>query len=195
MCGFGNYDNPYGLMFSLSLYEGIFHSCCLWSMCWIQVWMSWRQRYILYIGIKSSIRREESHMIKILSIGFQEKNSRYGSKSASWLSHELRYDWQGFGACNQMKSSTCTSSWSWVLDLKRRIQDMALNRRHGCLMSWDMVDKGLEHAIKWGVRYVPQDIKLEHVKILCCPRLRVEFGFELVNTWSMKNVPHGLVVW
>ena len=32
-------DNPYGLMFSLSLYEGIFHRYYLYSMCWIQVWM------------------------------------------------------------------------------------------------------------------------------------------------------------
>ena len=37
--------------------------------------------YIL--ASRSSIRREESHMVKILSIEFQEKNSRYGSKSAS----------------------------------------------------------------------------------------------------------------
>jgi hypothetical protein len=35
-------DNPYGLMFSLSLYEGIFHRYYLFSMCWIQVWMPWR---------------------------------------------------------------------------------------------------------------------------------------------------------
>ena len=32
-------DNPYGLMFSLSLYEGIFHRYYLYSICWIQVWM------------------------------------------------------------------------------------------------------------------------------------------------------------
>ena len=32
-------DNPYGLMFSLSLYEGIFHRYYLLSMYWIQVWM------------------------------------------------------------------------------------------------------------------------------------------------------------
>ena len=35
-------DNPYGLMFSLSLYEGIFHRYYLYSMCWIHVWMPWR---------------------------------------------------------------------------------------------------------------------------------------------------------
>lgn len=35
-------DNPYGLMFSLSLYERIFHRYYLYSMCWIQVWMPWR---------------------------------------------------------------------------------------------------------------------------------------------------------
>jgi hypothetical protein len=35
-------DNPYGLIFSLSLYEGIFHRFYLLSMCWIQVWMPWR---------------------------------------------------------------------------------------------------------------------------------------------------------
>ena len=35
------------------------------------------------LASRSSIRREESHMIKILIVGFQEKNSRYGSKSAS----------------------------------------------------------------------------------------------------------------
>ena len=32
------------------------------------------------LASRSSIRREESHM---LSVGFEEKNSRYGSKSAS----------------------------------------------------------------------------------------------------------------
>jgi hypothetical protein len=30
-------DNPYGLIFLLSLYEGIAHMNCLKSMCWIQV--------------------------------------------------------------------------------------------------------------------------------------------------------------
>ena len=35
------------------------------------------------LASRSSIRREESHMIKILSVGFEEKNSRYGYKSAS----------------------------------------------------------------------------------------------------------------
>ena len=116
MCGFVNYDNPCGLMFSLSLYEGIFHSCCLWSMCWIQVWIPWRQRYILYIGIKiiNSKRR-------------------------------ISYD----------QDLEC-----WIF--KRWIQDMALNRCHGCLMSWDMVDKDLEHATKWRDIYIPQEIKLEN---------------------------------
>ena len=138
-------------------------------------------------------RFEEKNLIWSRSwvLDFQEKNSRYGYKSTSWLSHELRYVWQGFGACNQIKSSLCTSRWSWVLDFKRRIQDMALNRRHGYLMSWDMVDKDLEHAIKWKILYVPQDIKLEHEKIHGWPIQRVKSGLKLVNTWNMKNVPHG----
>ena len=97
---------------------------------------------------------------------------------------------------NKPSSSLCVKPWRnkiLSVDFKRRIQVMALSRRHDRLMSWVMADQDLEHAIKWRVLYVPQDIEIEHEKIQGWPIQRVKNGFKLVNTWSIKNVPHGIM--
>jgi hypothetical protein len=61
-------DNPYGLIFSLSLYEVIAHKNCLKSMCWIQALDAmeikiyvkyWHQEY------KRRIRYDQEEEMKI----------------------------------------------------------------------------------------------------------------------------------
>ena len=93
-------------------------------------------------------------------------------------------------------SSLCVKQWMikilrvWFQEKNSRYGS---KRCHYGLMSWAMVDQDLEHAIKWRVLYVPQDIMVEHVKIQGWPRQRAEIGFKLVITWSIKNVPHGIM--
>ena len=105
--------------------------------------MPWRWRYILRIGIK---------IIDLKRIIWydQEEEMKMEFLCGTQLSHALAY--------------VLSNEWSrsWVVDSKWRIQDMALSRCHDCLISWAMVDKDLEHAIKWRVLYIPQDIMIEH---------------------------------
>jgi hypothetical protein len=49
-------------------------------------------------------------------------------------------------------------SSAWVLNLKRKIQDMGLSRCRDRLMCLAMSSQDLKHAIKWKVLYVSQDI-------------------------------------
>lgn len=53
-------------------------------------------------------------------------------------------------------------SRSWEVGFKTRIQHMALSRGHDGLMCWALVDQGLEHASKWRIHCVSQDIVIEH---------------------------------
>ena len=92
---------------------------------------------------------------------------------------------------HRVEEKNMTWSISWECDLNRIIRDMALRRCHDSLISWAMIDLDLEHVIKLRVLYVPQDIEMEHEKIHGWPIKRVKSDFKLVNTWSIKNVPHG----
>ena len=91
---------------------------------------------------------------------------------------------------NKPSSSLCVKPWRnkiLSVDFKRRIQVMALSRRHDRLMSWAMADQDLEHAIKWRVLYVPQDIVIEHVKIQDWPRWRAKIGFNIGQHMKHKE--------
>jgi hypothetical protein len=80
----------------------------------------------------------------------------------------------------------------WEFDYKRRMQDTALFQGHVGLLSWAIVYQDLDHAIKWIPLYVPQDIVIEHEKILGWPRRRVKIGFKVINAQSINNVPRGV---
>ena len=97
------------------------------------------KRYTLSIGIKiMDLKR---------TIWYdQEEEMKMNFLCGTQISHALAYVLSHGG------------SRSWGFDFKRRIQDMALSRCHNSLMSWAMVDQDFEHAIKWRVIYVPQDI-------------------------------------
>ena len=149
-------------------------------MCWIQVWMPWRQRYNLYIGIKIINSKRRISYDQDLECWIFKRRIQ---DMALNRRHDCLMSWDMFD-----KDLEHATKWRVLYvpqddlecwSFKRGIQDMALNWRHGCLMSWDMVDKDLEHAMRWRVPYVAQDINLEHEKIHGWPILRVEFGFKI----------------
>ena len=135
-------------------------------------------KYIPWVlASRSSIWREEYDMIK--------------KKKWSWSSCvELSND-----PC----SSLCDKPWRIKIlrvDIKRRIQDMALSRHHDRLMSWAMIDQDLEHVIKWRVLYVSQDILIEHEKIQGWPRWREKIGSNIGQHMKHKEcTTWDLVVW
>jgi hypothetical protein len=53
---------------------------------------------------------------------------------------------------------------------------MALCRVHG-VMSWAMIDQDVDHAFKWRISVIPQEILLEYENIQGWPRQRSDIGF------------------
>jgi hypothetical protein len=81
-------------------------------------------------------------------------------------------------------------SRSWEFIFKRRIQDMNICQSHN--VSW--VDSWLTKTYNQMANYyVRQDIVIEQEKIHGWPIKRVKIGFKLLNTWSIKNVPHRIL--
>ena len=90
----------------------------------------------------------------------QEEEMKMKFLCGTQISHALDYVLSHWG------------SRSWEFVSKRRIQVMALSRCHVWLMSLVMVEQDLDHAIKWIILYVPQDIVIEHAKIQGWPSRR-----------------------
>ena len=175
MCGFGNE----------------------WQSLWTNVFIEFHMKeYFIGCAWRSCVEfKYGCHEDKIytLSIGIKIINL----KRRIWYDQERRNE-DGVLLWNSNKpwSSLCDKPWRIKIlrvDFKRRIQDKALGRRHDRLICWAMVGRDLEHAIEWIVLYVSQDILIEHEKIQDWPIQTVEIRFKLVNTWSIKNVPHGIL--
>ena len=126
------------------------------------------------LASRSSVWRYICDMIK-------KKKWRWSSYVELNISHALAY--------------VLSNGWSrsWVNDFKRRIHDMALSWCHDSLMSWAMFDHDLEHAIKWRVLYVSQDIVIEHEEIQGWSRQIAMSGIKLVNTQNIKVAPQWII--
>jgi hypothetical protein len=93
-----------------------------WSLCvGFEVWMPWRQWYMLSIGIKIT---EYKRWIQY----DQEEEMKIEFLCRTQVIHALAY----------VLRKVVSRSREFVY--KRRIQDMALCRGHDGLMSWDMID-------------------------------------------------------